>query len=229
MAKKKVRKFSGQDESFVRSVFPAQIRTFVSTLTGNRDPITEKDFTEAELKQARDAIMQSRERQMKSQGNISSQSVAYQDYPRDGGRSQKSIMRDYGVGQGDAMRNTLGRFSYEKTPEGRLIAKDNYDFEDDLAKEIPGIRRTADYEAMNPLEKVGALVKDTVADGKRGIGTLPSRVGNAFIGRQGRPVRVDLGEAPFKKGGAVKSKPAKASKSRGDGLAQRGKTRGKMR
>ena len=32
---------------------------------------------------------------------------------------------DYNLGNSGAIRNTLGRFSYEKTPEGRLIARDN--------------------------------------------------------------------------------------------------------
>jgi hypothetical protein len=69
---------------------------------------------------------------------------------------------------------------------------------------------------------------------------LPSRIGSAFVGADGRPVEIDLGEAPenFKKGGKVKRKlkvkrkpkDGRMKKAKGrDGIAQRGKTRGRMR
>ena len=124
------------------------------------------------------------------------------------------------------MRNTLGKFNYEKTPDGRLIAKDMYDFKDDLVKEA-GVRPTSDYEKMSTLGKIGTLAADTVIPGRGGPTTLPSRIGSAFIGKNGRPVEIDLGKADFKKGGKVKAKPT--ASSRGDGIAQRGKTRGKFR
>jgi hypothetical protein len=232
MVKKRIRKFSGEDGSLVKKIVPAQVRTFVSTLAGNKDPITEKDFTEAELKQARDAVVKSRERQtgkrfIKEEGDKLARqhydpTVDYKDY----GKGMDNTRRDFNVGSDAAIRNTLGKFSYEKTPEGRLIAKDNYDFKDDLVKESK-VRPSADYEKMSALGKIGTLAKDTIVH-PRGISTLPSRVGSAFIGKDGRPVRVDLGEAPFKKGGKVASKRTSASK-RGDGIAVKGHTKGKFR
>ena len=194
---------------------PAQVRTFVETLAGKRDPITEKDFTKAELKQIRDAIERSRARGGKT--------VQYKDYGDD------RIRRDYSVLPGDAARNTLGRFNYEKTPEGRLVATDTYDFKDDMVKEVQllggNIPRSEDYEGLTTAQKVKRLAKDTLDPKTGGFNTLPSRVGSAFIGKTARPVRVDLGEAGFKKGGKVKS--SSASK-RADGCAVRGKTRGRM-
>jgi hypothetical protein len=232
MVKKRIRKFSGEDGSLVKKIVPAQVRTFVSTLAGNRDPITEKDFTADELKQVRDAITKSRERQtgkrfIKEEGDKLARqhydpTVDYKDY----GKGMDNTRRDFNVGSDAAIRNTLGKFSYEKTPEGRLIAKDSYDFKDDLVKESK-VRPSADYEKMSALGKIGTLAKDTIVH-PRGISTLPSRVGSAFIGKDGRPVRVDLGEAPFKKGGKVTPKRTSASK-RGDGIAVKGHTKGKFR
>jgi hypothetical protein len=237
MGKKRIRKFSGEEGSLVKRMVPAQVRTFASTLTGNRDPITEKDFTQDELKQARDAVVKSRERQtgkrfIKEEGDKLArqhydETVDYKDY----GEGKDRVLNDFNVGSGAAMRNTLGRFRYEKTPEGRLIATDTYDFKNDLANKIPGIPRTKDYEGLSTLEKVGKLAADTFRPSTGGIKSLPSRVGNAFIGADGRPVRVDLGEAPFKKGGKVKNKaPVRSSASkRGDGIAKKGHTKGNFR
>ena len=234
-----------------KKILPASIRTFVDTLGGERAPITEKDFSPEELQQVRDAIKNSRQRQMplierkqevlktatdpkvkealKKSMKID-QSAGYKDY--NNGRQGERIAQDFNMGPSAAMRNTLGRFSYEKTPDGRLIAKDTYDFKDDLVKEA-GVRPTSDYEKMGTLGKIGTLAADTVIPGRGGIPTLPSRIGSAFIGKNGRPVNIDLGKADFKKGGKVKaksmSKPktSKAS-SRGDGIAQRGKTKGRI-
>ena len=234
MARKKIRKYSGDEGSLVKKIVPAQVRTFAETVMGKRDPITEKDFTADELKQARDAITKSRDRQtgkrfIKEEGDKLARqhydpTVDYKDY----GEGKDRVINDFNVGSGAAMRNTLGRFKYEKTPEGRLVAIDTYDFKNDLADKIPGIPRTKDYEGLSTLEKVGKLTTDTFKTSTGGIKSLPSRVGNAFIGSDGRPVRVDLGEAPFKKGGKVTPKRTNASK-RGDGIAKKGHTKGGFR
>jgi hypothetical protein len=197
---------------------PAQVRTFVETLAGKRDPITEKDFTKAELKQIREAIERSRKRGSKSS------TVDYFDYGDDKAR-EMSTTKDYSVLPGDAARNTLGRFKYEKTPEGRLVATDTYDFKDDLVDRNPNIPKSKDYEGMSALGKAKKLLVDSFNPSMGAHTTLPSRIGSAFIGKTARPVRVDLGEAGFKKGGKVKS--SSASK-RADGCAVRGKTRGRM-
>ena len=241
MGKKRIRKFSGEEGSLVKKIVPAQVRTFVETVGGKRDPITEKDFTQDELKQARDAVIKSRERQT-GKSFIASGTPGKKDYKldqyydetvdyKDYGKGMDNMRRDFNVGSDAAMRNTLGRFKYEKTPEGRLVATDNYDFKDDLIKQVPGIPRTKDYEGLSTLEKVGKLAADSFRPSAGGVKSLPSRVGNAFIGADGRPVRVDLGEAPFKKGGKVKNKaPVRSSASkRGDGIAKKGHTKGNFR
>ena len=234
---KKIKKFSGEEGSYI---LPSQVRTFVDTLSGDTSPITEKNFSASELQQMRDAIDRSRTRQekqylvkdpssketrfisaVKAGKRPYDQSVDYGDYGDDAMR-QKRGFRDYSPLPADAVRNTLGRFSYEKTPEGRLIVKDSYDFKDDMVKENPSIPRSKDYEGMSTLKKVGKVAADSL-DPKMGmLSTLPSRVGSAFIGAKSRPVRVDLGEAPFKKGGKV------SASSRADGIASKGRTKGRI-
>lgn len=238
---KKIKKFSGAEGSYV---LPAQVRTFVETLRGKRDPITEKDFSPDELQQMRDAIARSRERQEKATyiGDpqkpgkfvkaadigkmVYDETVDYGDYRKDKTKNRAEAYRDFSVLPGDAARNTLGRFRYQKTPEGRLVALDSYDFKDDLAAALPDIPRSKDYESLTTAEKLQKLAMDTLDKKKGGLRTLPSRAGNAFIGAASRPVRVDLGEAPFKKGGRVKEKP---KAGRGDGIITKGFTKGKVR
>ena len=207
-------------------ILPSQVRTFASTLSGDTSPITEENFSASEIKQMRDAVMRSKARQpstkkvfkdgkVKEVPRTLDPTVDYKDYGNDAART----IQDYSPLPADAARNTLGRFRYEKTPNGRLVAHDSYDFKDDLVSE--GAPRSAEYEKLNTLEKIGKIAKDTVSL-SGGVSSLPSRVGSAFIGKKSRPVRVDLGEAPYKKGGKV------SASSRADGCAVKGKTKGRM-
>ena len=209
--------------SVYRKVVPAHLRTFGETLMGDRTPITEKNFTPSELDQMRNAIMSSRkdreamnqrmfantiDKEFKSgasdkelmaimkQGPSQKidQSVGYQHYP--GGDVE--VRRDTDFGHDASIRSTLGRFAYNKDANGNLIATDNYKFTNDLPDQT---RPTSDYAGMSTPEKLWTLAKDTAQMG--GLETLPSRVGNAFIGADGRPVNVNLGKAPFAHGGAV--------------------------
>ena len=190
-----------------KNIVPAQIRTFGETVMGDKSPITEQNFNPDELDKIRKAIMQSRGRQEFDKNNrllpISptnyNQSVGYKDY---GVKDSSNSRQDFNFGPDAAIRNTLGKFSYDKTPEGNLIAKDTYDFKDDLVKE-EGVRRSSEYANMGPLQKIGTLISDTVSP-KGSINTLPSRIGSAFVGANGRPVEINLGKSPFKKGGKVK-------------------------
>jgi len=93
-----------------------------------------------------------------------------------------------------------------------------------LVDKNPNIPRSKDYEKLSTIQKIGKLAADTLDPKTGGVTTLPSRVGSAFVGAKSRPVRIDLGEAPYKKGGAVRT-----ASSRADGIAQRGKTKGKIR
>jgi hypothetical protein len=203
------------------NVIPAQVRTYAETMFGNRSPITEKNFSGSELDMMRDAIALSRRDRTVTNNRLHQeqlagakndkermsllrqgpspkidQTVGYQHYPNNG---DDSVRGDNSVGYAAAVRNTLGRFAYNKDADGNLIATDTYKFRDDL----PGqTRPTSEYAKMSTAEKLGTLLKDSF--GKDGdIGTLLSRAGSAFIGADGRPVNVNLGKAPFAQGGAV--------------------------
>jgi len=213
-------------DSLYKKAVPAQIRTFVETLVGKKDPITEKDFTAEELEQIRSAVRSAQTKPSRTQAyNLEKKKyeyvqprrdvVDYEDYQI----GKQPLRADWNAQPSGAARNTLGRFRFQKTPDGRTIAIDKYDFEDDLIE--AGERPSSEYAKMSTAKKLATLAKDTVTR-SRGIGTLPSRVGSAFIGKEGRPVSIDLGEG-LKKGGAVKSKAF-----RGDGIAQRGKTKGQF-
>ena len=227
---------------------PAQVRTFMETIKGKKDKITEKDFNQAELDEIKQAIMSAENRDKKrvpKKGIKTQGSVDYKDYTTD--RADTAIA-DFNFGKSGAVRNTLGRFNYKKTPDGRLVATDTYDFKDDLVKESK-VRPSADYP-KSTVGKIAAVAADTLFPTKgdggfdyvpnpiKGIQTLPSRIGSAFVGADGRPVEIDLGDSPFKRGGKVKRKlkvkrkpkDGRMKKAKGrDGIAQRGKTRGRMR
>jgi hypothetical protein len=199
---------------------PAHARTFVETLAGDQSPITEKNFSSSELEMMRDAIMRSRrDRQAGNQmafheqmGKATSdkelaeimrrgapttidQTVGYQHYPG----SPTSLASDFDITSDAAIRNTLGRFAYEKDADGNLIATDMYKFRDDLSGKT---RPSSDYAGMSTGEKLWTLLKDS---GGKELTTLPSRIGSAFLGNKpGRPVTVNLGKAKFADGGLAK-------------------------
>lgn len=205
-----------------KAFVPAHARTFIETLAGNESPITEKNFSGSELDMMRDAIKRSRvdrqatnermhyeamhnapsakERLALMERGVSpqlDQTVGYQHYPN----SPTSVLSDMDPRDSAAIRNTLGRFAYEKDPEGNLIAKDLYKFRDDLSGKT---RPSADYSDMSTAAKLWTLAKDSFGDA--GVTTLPSRVGSAFLGNKaGRPVNVNLGKARFASGGQALS------------------------
>ena len=214
------------DGGFMSDVYkwavPAHARTFVETLLGDESPITEKNFSSSELEMMRDAIMRSRKdnkamnermyyeqiTKAKSDKELDEirgrgaptkidQTVGYQHYPN----QPMGIRDDLSLSYDSAIRNTLGRFAYDKDANGNLIATDLYKFRDDLS----GFARpTSDYADMGLMEKLNTLRKDTFNGA--GIHSLPSRIGSAFLGnKEGRPVTVNLGKAKFAGGGQVPS------------------------
>lgn len=246
-----------------QAVVPAQIRTFLETVMMNKEdragrPITEKDFSESELRQILDTITTARKnrtaekryndnykpsaKEQKENDELFKKafgtsdaalqlqrekmqaekdyfqsgkgSVNYMDYP-----GFTSGLRDTTVSGKGAIRNTLGRFVYETLPDGRIRVKDTYDFKDDLVTEL-GQRPSAAYKDMGTMGKLGTILVDTLNNPmdlqseeggtKVGRATLPSRVGSAFIGQNGRPVDITLdprelmpGYAGYAHGGPV--------------------------
>ena len=246
-----------------QAVVPAQLRTFLETVAMDKEqragsPITEKDFSESELRQILDTIGKARKnrtaenryndnykpsaKEQKETDELFKKAfgtndaalqlqrekrqaekdyfqsgkgtVNYMDYP-----GYLSGVRDSTLSKEGAIRNTLGRFVYETLPDGRIKVKDTYDFKDDLVTEL-GQRPSSAYKGMSTMGKLGTILVDTLNNPidlqseeggmKVGRATLPSRVGSAFIGQNGRPVDITLdprelmpGYAGYAQGGPV--------------------------
>ena len=220
MAPKKMAEGGIMDRTY-KAFVPAQARTFIESLAGDESPITENNFSESELDMMRDAIMRSRRDRMATNQRLYheafqnadakerlellergvspklDQTVGYQHYPG----SPTSILSDFDPRDSAAIRNTLGRFAYDKDAEGNLMATDLYKFRDDLSGKT---RPSADYADMGTGEKLWTLAKDTFTGA--GLDTILSRTGSAFLGNKpGRPVKVNLGKAPFADGGQAPS------------------------
>lgn len=158
----------------LKQLVPMDVRVFGSTLLGNREPLTEKSFTEQELA----AMQQAVDTAVKRTGQAQKGSVQYEDYPKG-----EAIGPGYQpVGQ------TLGRFTYEKTPEGRTVITDRYDFYNEGRK--GNVER---YEKMGRGERAASvsanMLKNLLSGDFRGV---PGELADAYIGRQGRDVRINL-------------------------------------
>jgi hypothetical protein len=202
-----------KEEGISVSPPPAQVRTYLNTLFGEKSPITERNFTKEELGLMLDAIKRAR-----AEGR---DYVDYTDYniPLTG-------IADLDLSTQASIRNTLGGFKYEIGKDNRLRGRDRYDFDRDL-----GGRSSKEYAAMSTPEKLWTLLKDTanvtpaVVDfyrmsrmqpltgkgGSVGPFTLPHRIGAAFMPPEGREVNVDLGEEAAKE---VRAIPPKKKKRR---------------
>ena len=165
------------------SVFPVDARTYFQTLFGNREPITERDFSSSELENIRAAIAASQART----GAQARGAVGYADYPK-GAQ----------IGPGyEPIETTLGRFNYRQLPNGELVATDRYDFLNDERR--PSVE---DYERMGALQRaatvLGRGLSRVVYDPRSRTGlTFNPRapldeLGDAYIGREGRDVRIAL-------------------------------------
>ena len=123
--------------------------------------------------------------------------VNYHDY-YDAGQAPAD---DLTIGPAGSIRNTFGQFRYAATPDGKLQLIDSaYDFENDyiegqMPKEVAMSER---YENLSNLDKAKLVAKETFSMPNqgfnliKGVKTLPSRVGNAFIGRDGSPVNIEF-------------------------------------
>jgi hypothetical protein len=179
------------------SIFPVDARTYFQTLFGNREPITERDFSANELTNIRAAI----EANQRRTGANARGNVGYADYPK-GDQ----------IGPGyEPIANTLGRFNYRRMPSGEIVATDRYDFLNDERK-----ASVEDYERMGALQKaatvLGRGLSRIVYDPRSNTGlTFNPRspldeAGDAYIGREGRDVRITLPPVHKAQGGLAQYK-----------------------
>jgi hypothetical protein len=159
-----------------------------STLFGNRDQITEKNFNPDELA----AMQQAVDRAAQRTGKTEKGSVQYVDYPRG---------EEIGPGY-QPVGQTLGRFVYEKSPTGQTIITDKYDFYNEGRK-----ANVEKYEKMGSVEKPLSVAKNMLKNLLKGdLRQIPGEVADAYIGRDGRDVRIQL---PVKRsdGGSAEPTP----------------------
>jgi hypothetical protein len=114
-------------QKFNSELFPTSAKTLIETVQGNKEPITEKNFSPEELIALKNLIALTNNR-----GN-----VQYEDYlnlmkkeqqekgiiPMSINPSPLSVLDPIGN-----VQTTLGRFTYSKDANGNLIVVDNYDF-----------------------------------------------------------------------------------------------------
>ncbi len=160
-------------------LLPSDIRVFGQTLFGNRKPISERDFSDEELQNIRNAIAANQQRT----GARGRGSVGYNDYPH---------FEEIGPGYAP-IESTLGRFNYRTLPDGRTVVTDRYDFLND--ERAPSVM---EYERMSPgkravMAPLNAIIQMLKLDPRAAAG----EIGNAFIGREGRDVNITL--PPVKK------------------------------
>jgi hypothetical protein len=164
------------------------LRMLGSTLFGNRDQITEKNFNPDELA----AMQQAVDRAAQRTGKTEKGSVQYVDYPRG---------EEIGPGY-QPVGQTLGRFVYEKSPTGQTIITDKYDFYNEGRK-----ANVEKYEKMGSVEKPLSVAKNMLKSLFKGdLRQIPAEVAEAYIGRDGRDVRIQL---PVKRsdGGSAEPTP----------------------
>lgn len=221
-----------QEESFGRRLFegslslaergmraagvPAQQRTFLTTLAGSKRPITEKNFTEEELAQLKSAADKAKK--------AGRSYITYDDYP-----NELLINKVEQFSKEQAMPQTVGRANLREE-KGRTKVSDIYDFYNSVrAPEVKryqdirkkegksGVAKAVAEEAYEDYKKVRE--KEGIKEGlKAALNKLPSRIGNAFIGEDGREVEIVM-----RRGGRVKEE-----RVRGYGIAQRGRGRGRF-
>lgn len=101
------------------------------------------------------------------------------------------------------VRNTLGQFNYTTDKQGNINIKEKYDYLNDTIEGLPReVSNSARYKKMSNPEKVMTLAKETFYMPKVGFNpalgfrSIPSRLGNAFVGGDGRDVNITF-KPPF--------------------------------
>lgn len=131
---------------------------------------------------------------------------AIKDFQSGSGAVGYDAYADAGQGTSDwnflpsgSIRNTLGQFRYNTDKNGNINIKEKYDFANDTVDGLPrSVSNSARYETMSAPQKAWTVAKETFVlpevgfNPAMGISSLPSRYGNAFVGRDGRDVNINF-------------------------------------
>ena len=152
----------------------------------NRSAVTEKNFSPLEMNALRTAIAASQKR-----AGTAGAPTGLIDYPDYG-----AVRRLGPEGYAD-VENTLGGARWYRRPDGAYVVADEYDFDNAARGE-----RVREYEGMGALERLlrslGSAALQTVT---RGPHHAAGELGSAYIGRDGRPVRVVIPPVEKARGG----------------------------
>lgn len=147
------------------SSFPTAGRTFLETVQGRRDPITEGNFSPEELAVMREMIAlkggdagdiqygdyQELAKAMRARGNIPASTTP----------SLFSLSDPLGN-----VQTTLGRFKYGRDARGNLVVRDTYDFNPPQDPNSMQEQRTAEYGAMGPYRLIREYAGEKVPPGR---------------------------------------------------------------
>ena len=147
------------------SSFPTSGRTFLETVQGKRDPITEGNFSPEEL-----SVM----KEMIALKGGDAGDIQYGDY-----HALAKVMRAQGkipasttpslFSISDSLGNvqtTLGRFKYGRDAKGNLVVRDTYDFNPPKDPNSMQEQRTAEYGAMGPYSLVREYAGEKIPPGR---------------------------------------------------------------
>jgi hypothetical protein len=140
---------------------------------------------------------------------------------------------------GKAIKAGANAFDYKLSPLQEKLLDPVGSAKDYLiskAEEAMGVPKDTISVATDPKGFVGNVLKDTAKDYFKEKGEIPEedRSFTPTGGNKLQELEAMEYEGDYKRGGKVKAKPVAKSKvstasRRGDGIAQRGKTRGRMR
>ena len=189
---------------------PLHYRAFAGTMLGSKSKITEDYLTPDEL-----AKLKIRTEKAASEGRSSI------DYGKNKENINPVLNESPQFGRGKDIELTFGRAGFTKN-KGKTVLRDAYDFDNSERRpELDRLKKIREKDGEFAIYK--DVANKTVNDLRReGLGTvinrLPSRLGNAFIGEDGRPVEITM-----RRGGRVKEE-----RVRGYGIAQKGHGRGRF-
>jgi hypothetical protein len=182
-----------------KGVVPGRNRLFLQGLFGDRSkPFTEKDFTEEELLSLQqlieraDKIRPETLDQEYEQSPTTRASVENRRRRHQQGKGYVTYGDYYTGDEPDPAftKDMLGRFNYEKSPQGVRVT-DTYDFNNDGRAQ-----RVAEYEQMSTMEKLLASLglgeKARVKFPNAGVYQTATELGMAYMGKNGRPVNIRL-------------------------------------
>jgi len=210
-----------------KKVVPPRARFYTQTLLGDRTkPFTQDDLTTEELRHIHDTVARSRERLQnriaavkaaedfedlpkfgyfgeeveKKLGGEKDQSKIFKEIKALNAKHEQNFNKGYGNVQyrdypkNSPMLDTLGRFTYKMQPDGSVHVSDTYDFYNPARA-----KNVEKYEQENPVLR--ALDAGTLAAGKALSGEFrdaAGTIGEAYIGRDGRPVDIKYHPDIFK-------------------------------